>query len=72
MPETLSTRSPKKIVIYKDWCKGCGICAAFCPKVLAMDSLGKATVINSSNCSGCRQCEYHCPDYAIQIGQEVN
>ena len=22
----------KKLVIEESWCKGCGICAAFCPK----------------------------------------
>ena len=39
-------------------CKGCGICAAFCPKsVLAIDELGKVQVANPEACIGCGQCE---------------
>ena len=27
-----------KVTIYPDWCKGCGICVAFCPaKVIELD-----------------------------------
>ena len=34
----------KAHLIERDWCKGCGICVAFCPKkVLAMDNQDKAT-----------------------------
>jgi 2-oxoglutarate ferredoxin oxidoreductase subunit delta len=40
--------------------------------VLAMDSRGKATVVNPAMCTGCRRCEYHCPDFAIHVGQEVS
>lgn len=47
-------------------CKGCGICAAFCPKsVLAVSELGKIQVVNKEACIGCGQCELRCPDYAI-------
>ncbi|HPZ43423.1 MAG TPA: 4Fe-4S binding protein [Bacillota bacterium] len=72
MAETLSKLSPQKIILHKEWCKGCGICAAFCPKVLAMDSRGKASVVNPTLCTGCRRCEHHCPDFAIYVGQEVS
>jgi len=49
-------------------CKGCGICAAFCPKsVLAVDELGKVQVVNPEACIGCGQCELRCPDYAIFV-----
>ena len=35
------------ITIKLERCKGCGICAAFCPKkVLAVDELGKIQVVN--------------------------
>ena len=35
-------------------CKGCGICAAFCPKqVLALDTLGKIYVAHPENCIAC-------------------
>lgn len=49
-------------------CKGCGICAAFCPKsVLAVSELGKIQVVNGDACIGCGQCELRCPDYAIFV-----
>ena len=58
----------KKLVIEESWCKGCGICVAFCPKqVLALDELGKVHVANGDACIGCGQCELRCPDYAIFV-----
>ena len=49
-------------------CKGCGICAAFCPKsVLAVSELGKIQVVNKEACIGCGQGELRCPDYAIFV-----
>lgn len=69
MARTLPALYPKKIVINKHWCKGCGICAALCPKkALSMDSRGKAAVADPSLCTGCGMCESHCPDFAITIG----
>ena len=48
-------------------CKGCGICAAFCPKsVLAVSELGKIQVVNKEACIGCGQCESRCP-YSLPI-----
>jgi 2-oxoglutarate ferredoxin oxidoreductase subunit delta len=52
-------------------CKGCNICAAFCPKnVLELDTLGKIRVMNLAACIGCGQCELRCPDYAIYVTKE--
>ena len=32
-----------KVLINQQWCKGCGVCAAFCPsRALSLDSGGKA------------------------------
>ncbi|NPV73808.1 MAG: 4Fe-4S binding protein [Pelotomaculum sp.] len=71
MAETVSSSTKKKaIVINKNWCKGCGICASLCSRVLAMDSTGKAVAVNPYLCTGCRVCESHCPDFAISIGVE--
>lgn len=72
MAETVSAAYPRKIVIKKNWCKGCGICAALCPKVLVMNTGGKATVANQSLCTGCRRCESHCPDFAISMRVDPN
>jgi NAD-dependent dihydropyrimidine dehydrogenase PreA subunit len=66
-----------RINIYRDWCKGCGICAAFCPRhCLGLDAEGNPVVEKSERCTGCRWCELHCPDFAICVrevkqGQET-
>lgn len=57
-----------KVTIYPDWCKGCGICAAFCPAgVLELGPDGKAHVARESECVSCGFCELHCPDFAISV-----
>lgn len=59
------------ITIKSARCKGCGICAAFCPKkVLALDDLGKIQVVDKEACIGCGQCELRCPDYAIFVDKK--
>ncbi len=50
------------------YCKGCGICVAFCPKkILALDDKGKIYVTDPDKCIACGQCELRCPDYAIRL-----
>ncbi len=57
-----------KINIFRDWCKSCGICAAFCPKqCLSLDPEGAPVVDHAERCTGCRWCELHCPDFAICV-----
>ena len=54
--------------IFRDWCKACGICSAFCPqKVLGHDESGGPVIERPDDCIGCRFCEFHCPDFAITI-----
>lgn len=56
----------KKLIVNLEWCKGCGICAAFCPKgVLSVKD--KVVVLDESKCIKCGQCEQRCPDYAIYL-----
>jgi 2-oxoglutarate ferredoxin oxidoreductase subunit delta len=62
-----------QIEIFGDWCKSCGICAAFCPRqCLGLDSEGVPVVVDSSRCTGCRWCELHCPDFAICIRELIS
>jgi 2-oxoglutarate ferredoxin oxidoreductase subunit delta len=61
-------RPQYRIGIYRDWCKACGICAAFCPRqCLSLDPQGRPVVDQARRCTGCRWCELHCPDFAICV-----
>ena len=60
-----------KVVIDRKMCKGWGICVVLCPKkILKIDEEGKASVTERQECIGCRQCEFHCPDFAILMGDD--
>ena len=60
----------KHVVIDKEWCKGCGICAAFCPKaVLEMKEDGIAYWAHPEKCIRCGLCELRCPDLAVELVQ---
>jgi len=55
------------------WCKACGICVALCPKkVLFKNEKGYPEVNDETKCTKCRLCELRCPDFAIEIKEEVN
>ncbi len=70
---TLAKTQPVDIQIKNEWCKGCGICLAMCPKkVLAMTEDGKAYAKNPENCISCNKCEIYCPDFAIFLGGRNN
>jgi 2-oxoglutarate ferredoxin oxidoreductase subunit delta len=59
-----------EIDIFRDWCKGCGICAEFCPKkCLRLNEAGEPVVDRTEACTGCGWCEMHCPDFAICVRQ---
>ena len=61
------SQNQKKLTIQPQWCKGCGICAAFCPKGVLKIVKGKAAVQHPENCILCGLCEQRCPDYAIYL-----
>ncbi|MCA1743398.1 MAG: ferredoxin family protein [Desulfonatronovibrio sp.] len=61
-------KGESSVRVYSDWCKGCGICVAFCPgNVLKLNNQGKAEVVNEDECINCGFCEVHCPDFAILV-----
>ena len=63
----------KRVVINRDWCKGCGICVAFCPKeVLALDDQDKANWAHPEKCINCGLCELLCPDMAIELEENLS
>lgn len=62
------------IIFDRKWCKGCGICAANCPKkVLEIGEERSAAgyrmpyVKDPEACVGCRICERLCPDLCIDV-----
>jgi len=67
--EKKSKKEKKPVVeVNRDFCKGCGICVAFCPKeVLELDDQEKAVVKRLENCNACTLCELRCPDMAIEV-----
>jgi 2-oxoglutarate ferredoxin oxidoreductase subunit delta len=62
-------RGPRgQVVIFGTWCKGCGLCVAFCPvQVLALDAEGYPIVVAPEKCTACHWCDTHCPDLAIVV-----
>jgi len=63
------------VSIREDICKGCGLCAAACPKkivALAESRLNAkgyhpAAVEDMEQCIGCAFCAVMCPDCAITV-----
>ena len=61
-------RKKRELAIFREWCKGCGICVAFCTKqVLVLDEEGKACWAHPEKCKNCGLCELRCPDVAIEL-----
>jgi len=67
LTRTKAKESDALLNINHQWCKGCGICMAFCPReALFLNDRGKAEVI-SDKCTACGVCELFCPDFALSL-----
>jgi 2-oxoglutarate ferredoxin oxidoreductase subunit delta len=51
----------KKIVIEEAWCRGCGICTAFCPGQVLEIRQDKVFLADEKQCIACGLCEQRCP-----------
>jgi len=72
MAEIKKKKEEPKIDIFRAWCKGCGICVAFCPTgVLAKDEAGYPYVKDIEKCINCGWCEIRCPDFAITVEKKT-
>jgi 2-oxoglutarate ferredoxin oxidoreductase subunit delta len=63
-----------KIVVDKERCKGCLLCANFCPKKIISQSESlnakgyyPARLVDEEKCIGCASCARMCPDVAIVV-----
>jgi 2-oxoglutarate ferredoxin oxidoreductase subunit delta len=63
-------KQKKRLSIKIEWCKGCGICVAFCPEAVLKLEKGKVAVAIEERCIACGMCETRCPDYAIYLQEE--
>ncbi len=68
----MAKRKLREHLINRNWCKGCGICIAFCAKkVLELDNYDKAVPVRPNDCVLCGICEMRCPDLAIELVAEA-
>jgi len=64
-----------KLSFNTDYCKGCGLCVAACPKKLLKISneiINKkghyiAVLTDEKECIGCASCAIMCPDCVIKV-----
>jgi len=63
-----------EISVNEEYCKGCGICAHFCPRdAIKLSPEFNVKGVNvpipddMDRCTGCRLCELYCPDFAIAV-----
>lgn len=60
----------RQLIVDTKWCKGCGVCAQYCPKKILEVKHGKIQIAKPEECIKCGLCEQRCPDYAIYLKGE--
>ena len=59
-----------RVRVFGKWCKGCGLCIAFCPRhVFEADAEQRPVVAHPERCVACQWCVIHCPDFAIVVDE---
>ena len=67
-PRKARKRARGEVQVFDNWCKGCGICIAFCPQqVFEVNGDGRPRIAHPEKCTGCHWCDTHCPDLAIVV-----
>lgn len=66
-----------RVIINREFCKGCALCTYACPKkilVISSDFNSRGyypvTVQDAEKCIGCGFCAQVCPDIAITVYRE--
>lgn len=63
-----SSRPRGHVTLFGTWCKGCGLCIAFCPQgVFEANGQGRPVIAHPTKCTACHWCDTHCPDMAITV-----
>jgi 2-oxoglutarate ferredoxin oxidoreductase subunit delta len=69
--EPVERKKQFEVEFYRDWCKGCGICAAFCPAgALSINEKGEPEITKPELCTGCTWCEMRCPDFSVRVKEK--
>ena len=64
----LGRKRSARVTVFANWCKGCGLCVAFCPQqVFEEDDESHPVVAHPERCTFCNWCAMHCPDFAIVV-----
>ena len=58
----------KELILNPDWCKGCGICAAFCPKGALEIVNEKVRRVENAECILCGECASACGNGVLGYG----
>ena len=56
-----------EIEVDRSRCKGCGLCAEFCPAGVLDSGYPHIEVVRPERCTGCFNCVTICPDVAISL-----
>ncbi len=64
---SLRETSLAQILIREAWCKGCAICAEFCPKHVFVMRGNLPVIVDLQACNRCMLCEVRCPDFALTV-----